>query len=244
MKLVIIFIGLVSHITLGSGANEDHFAALVRDSNHRPQLVVPKGGAVVVPNTTPFDTLFSDASNDYYKIANHRIWIQGSSGVTALTADFAALVLHLPAVTNGNQPSSDISGKKFKTGVATTIVDLKGGTLDVDTLWTQHVDAGAVDQDCVARSTSYTLPLGGGTVDIVSDDGRLLRLKAGTTVTVENSVINQNLGEHFEMYQSFLNASTIDTPVADFGTFCRNRNYPQVRPTKGASVECSNSQFP
>lgn len=246
-QIVIYFIGLISHITLEPVGNEAprQIAVIVKATDHDAELVVPVGAVIPTTSTKVFAITATVGGKNYYDIAGHNIEILGLpiGAPTTFTSAFSNYVPSLKQVTDGKTPADDVTKEKFNNGYVRSIVVLNGGTLDVSGWYEYKGKNYNYSEACVASEIKYTAPVVGTAVEIVSDDGRRLRIAAGTEIRIHNLPTMQGVPAHYEHKRYLLNdATTIGTWMASTINKCGKK--PIYVPGKGGTIECSNSQFP
>lgn len=277
MKLVITFVGLICQVTMGSGPSEQHFAALVRDDStdgHQQVLKVDEDDLVsskTDPKTFPLAAV-QEAGKVSFNIHDMKISVKPVAAVTLLTDDFNDDVIGLTESSNATTLAQDVTEKLHSgNSAATTIVELEGGMLDVDTDWPYCSHVGKSKDVCVARSTKYVVQPSAD-VTITSDDGRSITVGKNAEIEISNKpphapVIVDPL-KHWKKYIKLTNATKIDNPKQNDAVSCTSNKvkpretdadaaHPHLTRKKKSStgklatterviagVECSNSAFP
>jgi len=239
--LKIIFMGLICHMTVGS----HHMAVMPWHPDHDAVLIVPAGAEIAVPGAKTWGTPSVDGSgNRTYSIRNHRIQILGIpiGTETKLEPAFQTSVVSLKKATDGTFQSREVDDGTVTSGPIVSILDLEGGTLDVDKLWKCNVkNTQDGTSTCVAMSTIFQTNVSGGAIELVDEAGRRLRVAKNTTLTLSNEPINASIAGHFEAFKGLLgNATKIGTLKKDTSICSANG----VSCDLGIHVECSNTQFP
>lgn len=245
-QIVIYFIGLISHITLEPTGSEAprQIAVIVKANNHASELVVPTSAVIPTTSKKQFTPTTVDGKN-YYDIAGQNIEILGLPIGTAtnFTSAFNNYVPSLKQVTDGKTLADNVAQEKFNDGYVHSIVVLNGGTFDVSGWYEYKGTNYKYAEECVASEIKYTAPVSGTAIEIVSNDGRRLRIAAGTEIRIHNLPKTQGTPAHYEHKKNLVkDATTIGTWAASTTNKCGRK--PVYKPERGGTIECSNSQFP
>jgi hypothetical protein len=242
--LVIIFLGLISHVALtpGGGQPPEQIAVLVDAMDHAAQLVVTDGQGLTVSGGS-FPN-FHISGTTVYDISGHKLTISGIAAVSKMqfSTGFSNYVPSLMLVTDGTDVTSDVKTKNHKGKQIKTIVELPLGTLSVGGYYPTQASNLNYRQNCVAKTVVYSgqMATTSKVIVITSEDGRTIGLRPDATITIQNLPTKKNMKPHYFLYKELTNARNIGawTVYADKCTTSTSK------PSKLDTVECSNSHFP
>lgn len=244
----IVFTGLILHVQTDNASNAKRAVFADARPSHRPVLIVQdsRRDGEHSGNWT-FEQL---GSRRRYDLSGMRLRVVGPNGIVKETDQFKNYVVRLPTVlTGGDALASPVrEDAPPPPMVAATYLDYSGGTLDVPVCYRSaaHYVGVAGGPRCVAREVHFaTDHAGTWEIQDADDPSRKIRFKENAIVQIQNETFPPTRGQHQKHYSQLLNQRT---PVADLiesDLMCT----PQceligIAASRGASVECTNNQWP
>lgn len=254
-SLTIIFVGLITHLITPSGIGR---AVLISAPLHSPRIVVAAEDVIDVSlteeQTTPGDRSFS--------ISGEHIRFHGLSHEVPLRdPSYFAHVPQLTRISDGTRLLPEIERAESHPAVA-AYVDVTGGRFAVEELEQLEVRferSRWLGPKCMARDVVFTANVTGNSVELQTDSGRFLRLRAGATIRIENEPPDSTGDSHLFMYSQILTDATHVVEPTPTGRGC-NSTLPERRPAQSTdstyaawrhrmrpnpiTLGCSNSNWP
>jgi hypothetical protein len=241
--VTIYFVGLIAHLSYTPSMEPTRqVAALVKQTDHHPELIVPTGAVLKSRNTF---TLSSSANGlDHYDISGATIQILGVAGgeMQPPGPKFRDVVNLVKATTKPNLKTTVTDENKTE---ISTYVELQGGQLDVAGYYSKKGkhDTAVATVRCIPSLIQFKTAAAGGVIEFVGDNGKHLRVVAGTPIYIGN--LSSTATSHFDAFANLMiggsGAGTWTTDAAD----CTETIFdPADVGAKGVGLECTNTTFP
>jgi len=252
------FSGLILHYEYDQVAHYRR-AVLVKTAGHKPTLIIT--GTKTQPHTNTFWVkwkLQKQTHSDVWKydLSGMRLILEGDSSGVKRSALFKHNVPSLPEFIAGNASDAvhDEIGKGDKLhGNTAAFLDYKEGELDVSFCHSMEIEFDPAkpktDRRCIASKVVLELETDKIVIlDAKNPKRRIdVALNHGVEIEFSNYDPNSPRGKHFKHYRDLLkNGSTLE-PILETGRFCYTTSCKEGAPEPGpagASVECSNTQWP
>jgi hypothetical protein len=254
-KLMIIFIGLISHVGLDTTSSQRAVMIKVDPPHHRAILKVKTADidTTAVPSPSQqFKTITGGPADEtWFSLENESVHIDGiPAGKTTPTGKFDTFVVHLQKITTDKPGKTRHLDSKILNGdlshpAAAAFLKYDGGTIDVISAFKMRAkfNAGSIPEQCVACQVLWTSDtISTEYVKVVADSGKWFSVRRNAIMKMTHSPKNTADSKHFAMFKSILSDVDVFDDIQETANLCRDLTV--CPPPRGVTIECTDTQWP
>lgn len=257
----VIFSGLIVHHETDK-IYSTRRAVILEDKDHKPRLLIKDADRVGDSGGWRVNSTGSTNIKWDYDLSDRNVQIIGPTGGVMLSDAFKLHVPSLPEILKPNVTDDlldDVKNANLGLGKpAMAYVGYTGGTLDVKTCFPEEINfdppvkvkfnGKEKDPRCLAKEVVLSGTVGGNwRIEDADNSSMYIEIKPDAIIEITNQSMVS--AAHQKMYSNVLKKKTTIRDIKRTGQCCKDACDPniacsQLPPQAGATVECTNSQWP